>query len=380
MKIAIFTITDGANYGNRLQNYALDKAMTKIGCDVETVRCITSRDYGFIKEKYIFLKNLIKIIVKRNTNFCYLKRKKIFERFNNKNIKFSKFVAKKNIISHQINDDYDYFVFGSDQIWNTRFEIIKENIDIHFGTYIENNKKIAYAASFGSDNIPDEMLNFVSERVKDFYKVSVREKTGIEIIHNHLGYSADLVIDPTMLLTSREWRLISQKPDYVSGEKFMVTYILGDIGQKAIEVVNCIAEKYGLKVINLGIEFLNDNEIKNKDYYYTDPNGFIWLIDHAECVVTDSFHASVFSVLFHKPLKVFERVATEKNNNMVGRIDNLLEMFKITDCKNNYSESLDLYDDERIAIIEDILSVERKKSMDFLLESMKVKTINKKNI
>ena len=128
--------------------------------------------------------------------------------------------------------------------------------------------------------------------------------------------------------------------------------------------------KYNCKSINLDIEFKSDSQIENKDYFITSPDEFIWLIHNAKCILTDSFHATVFSILFHKPFYVFGRKTKEKNNNMETRIDTLLSCFGLQNCMGDIENPNCLpfqLDGEKI---DWILEERKKTSLDFLKASL----------
>lgn len=366
-RIAILTITDGQNYGNRLQNYALQAYLRNQGFFVETIRRRTSHDQTALKKVEIKLKNVIKKLIGRPYGKHKLLRIKKFNKFNGKYIFFSKIILHDNVYPRNINSKYDYFVVGSDQVWNAGFRIIYEDIKNHLAFFAEPQKRISYAASFGTDKIAEGYEDIFKRELPKFKVISVREESGKKIVEQ-CGTKAEVVLDPTMLLDSNQWIEIAKKPSYVSNNRFIVTYFLGGRDDDLNTYIKKIAN--GRKIFNLEIESAPEDKIDSIEVFATSPDEFVWLIANADCVLTDSFHATVFSILFHIPFCVFERKAINESYKMGSRIDTLLGLFHLErfhDNNRSFSIIPEKYESNEI---EKILKIEQKKSMDFLRSAL----------
>ncbi len=372
MKIAIITITDGCNYGNRLQNYALQTICMKYNAECETIRRKTSRDVSCFNICVDRLKDAIKFLLKRKTNRVYRLRKKIFCEFNDKYIYWSRNTLKYNLASKDLNFKYDYFICGSDQIWNVKFDVIKEDILNYLAFFAAPEKRIAYAASFGSVDIDSEYKDYFINELPKFKAISVREKSGKQIIKDLVDINTTVVLDPTMLLTTDEWQAVSTQPRYVKNNiKFIVTYFMSGRSDEITEYIQTVKRFYNCEtVINLDMEFTGRSAIENEDHFCTSPTEFLWLINHSCAVLTDSFHATVFSLLFHKPFCVFQRKAKEKGNEMGSRIDTLLGYFGMEDYLDDINHPTRLPKSYDGNMINQVLTNKRLESIDFLINSL----------
>lgn len=362
MKIAILTIVDYNNYGNRLQNFALQEVLKNMGFEVLTVKNFYKRDSTLSnKIKKIFdpvqfvpvLKNKLKnrfffgkIDDKRRSNF----------------LKFTKnYITESKNKYFNVDDDYgefedvDYFVVGSDQVWNYNYNRFSE---MDFGTFT-NKPKISYAASFGVDYIPNPLKSFYAKNLSGLEKISVREDAGKKIVESLTDKDASVVLDPTLLLSDKDWlKLTISCPKY--RHKYVLTYFLGKPDEETISEIENYAMINSLKVRNLANR-------TDKRLWVVDPCEFVNLFSQAEKIYTDSFHACVFSVIFKKDFEVFERNGT--SGSMNSRIDTLLQMFSLESRWNKNgnvpTREIDYNSVERK------LQNKRKESLDFLQNAFK---------
>lgn len=366
-KVGIVTITDGSNYGNRLQNYAMQKLLESIGFQVETIKRKTDRDKLGVGKLIQELKYIVKRVLQIPCDREQRKRQKRFDIFNDKYISFSPYTLYDNIAPKNFADKYDYFVVGSDQVWNARIEIVKQDIKNYLAFFAHPEQRIAYAASFGTDDILPEFEALYKKELPKYKAISVREISGASIVKELCGrYDTEVVLDPTMMLSAEEWRKIEKKPQYIEGKKYIVTYFLGGRSHKISSYIDDVAKMYQANIINLEIEFLRDDRINSRKMFETSPDEFVWLIDHAECVLTDSFHATVFSILFQKPFCTFERPIVEEGNRMGSRIETLLGKFGLLEQYDTIENPKQIPAIYELHHIESVLQRERELSMKYL--------------
>lgn len=214
----------------------------------------------------------------------------------------------------RVADEYDYFVTGSDQVWNPYFA----DLEKLFIKFAPGGKRISYAASISCPEIPQDKLQMFIDGVNGMKEISVREQAVAELIEKLTGRKVEVVADPTMLVAAEKWREIARKPSWLKGdEKILTTYFLG---KRPDEVINRLADAQGLKVVNILDEHVFE-------HYAVAPEEWLWLIDHAKLMYTDSFHGTVFSILFRRPFVVAERIGDGCVNKMTPRIDTLLGKF-----------------------------------------------------
>lgn len=342
-KIGILTLNGNNNYGNKLQNYALLKILKDLGFDVDTI--------WFEEAFSVKLKSKIKRI---------FPLKKKFRRINHFD-KFTKnYLNRVYYKNNDISNIYDYFVVGSDQVWNYNFSTFNQNYLLSFSKNI--NKNISYAASFGVDNIVDEKKYEFIEGLNNFKKISVREDMGKEIIKNLIpNIDVDVVLDPTMLLNDEEWEKVINKPKNFKNKKYIFNYFLGNVSAIRKKQIEDYAKLYDCEIINA----LDPND----KYYSSGPSEFLYLEKNAFLICTDSFHSCVFAILFSRPFIVFDR--EDKEVNMNSRIETLLNKFKLQSHKynNNISyKNLDCDYKEAYKVLEE----ERKKSKEFLKNALEI--------
>lgn len=339
-KIGIITLNGNINLGNRLQNYALQKTLEELNFNVDTLWFCDAKSY--IKEK-----------AKKTLFYFTSKRKYNFLNFSNKYIK-TKYYLKSNI-----SDKYDYFVAGSDQIWNYNFPDFNENMFLMFSP---KEKNISYAASFGIDSIKDEKKDLFKKGLSNFKNISVREDKGKEIVDSLLKINqTEVLIDPTMLLDRRKWEEIMKKPKNIEGKKYILNYFLGTLSEKKKKDINDFAKKNGCEVINI---------LDKKDQFYEyGPSEFLYLVKNAFLICTDSFHSSVFSIIFDRPFIIFDR--DDKEEKMNSRIDTLLNKFEIKNRR--YQDQItekNIQHDYSKAY--EVLKKEQEKSIIFLKKSLQI--------
>lgn len=334
MRIGIVTIIDDFNYGNRLQNYAVQKKLSKY----KTITIDNDINYfSLLVRKLKMLKICVDPHNERN-------RYKNFYMFN-RNINFSKrMYSSKNKLKFLNN--YDYLIVGSDQVWNPNFGRLN---DLDLLSFADNNKRIAFSASFGVNDIPDNMKLKVGEELKKFKAISVRENRGKEIVEELTGRKdIEVLVDPTMLLTAEEWDKVSKKPKMLNYKKFILNYFLGNLSDSRRKEIERVAVENNCEIINL-------MDI-NSPFYSCGPSEFLYLEKHAFLICTDSFHSCVFAILYNRPFIVFDR--DDNLVSMNSRIETLINKFKlkhrkfsgkiITDnLKCDYTEALKILDKER---------------------------------
>lgn len=344
---------NSVNYGNRLQNYALQESIKKNNVIVETIHNPFEKTYS--NKKYLFKRLLRKVvfyICRNDLKYSQVIREENFEKFDKEYVVFSKRWLNNSKHCKLLNAEYNSFVCGSDQVWNSEAKQIDER---WFAFFADKRKRNSYAASFGLNYIYKERREEFKKYLMGMNHISVREKSGIDIVNDLCSRKAECHIDPTMLLDINEWKKIEKKPASFCPDSYLLTYFLG---KKTIDIENAIKkieEKYDLKVINL-------NDKNQLEYYIVSPSEFIYLFSHARYIITDSFHGTVFSCLFHKPFTVCDRVGTD--HAMFTRIDNLLDMFDLNDRK--LSVQNDFSEDINFSNIQTVLDEERKKSFDYL--------------
>lgn len=367
LKIGIITLNGYFNYGNRFQNYALQEYISRL-FNESIVNTIWYLKYNSsLKENMITLKNIRRYVFNRHGFKDFIDSGKyvykIIREYN-----FKKFSDKyiNSVFDYEIKPDlnnrYDYFIAGSDQIWNPYW--LKNSTE--FLQFADRNKRIAYAASFGVSEIPDDKIDVVKKGLEGIDFISVREHEGAKIVKELTGRTVPVLVDPTLLLTSEEWEKVMERPAWYRDEKFILVYFLSKLPDKIKSDIQHLAERYKLKIVDL-----MDKE--NIDYYCSPPSEFLYLIKNCSLMYTDSFHGTVFSILNKKPFVVSSRENVSMN--MDSRIDTLLSMFHLEDRKVSKDNNYEITNPMEIEFpdVEAILERERQRSKEFLCKALNIK-------
>lgn len=353
-KVGIITINDDDNYGNRLQNYATQEILKKMKFD-----CITIKNTPILNTKKNFVFRLLKFFKKsiiKNKNAKNM-RKKEFSKFN-QNIRYNnRYITP---YSKSINKQFDYFITGSDQVWNPNNARLREVDLLEFAI---PSKRIAFSASFGISQLPDNKKEITANALKQFKAISVREDAGKEIIEKIIDRNdVEVLIDPTMMLVAEEWNNVAKKPNQLKNDRYILNYFLGELQEEWNQEINKIANKYNCEVINI----LDKNSL----FYETGPSEFLYLERNAFLVCTDSFHSSVFSIIYDTPFIVFERKQKDVVS-MNSRIDTLLSKFNLQSRKFN-----GVITNEQLKCdytkVKEILEKEKEKSIIFLKKALDI--------
>ena len=294
--VGIVTLPGDYNYGNRLQAYALQTFLENIGAKATHIRPKSNRPI-----KNVIRNFLVKLNLKTSPFAKIVQAKKCnIKPFSDKYICYSS--RKRN---------FDFLIVGSDQVWNPNYL----SSDDYFLRFAPINKRIAYAASFGVATIPKDKEKIFSNYLKGIPYMSVREQQGTKIVKQLTGKKVPVVLDPTMLLPYSCWlELLEKEPFRCPKQKYLFVYSLHDLGKNEL-LISAYAKKHKLKIYRvMGDEYSDDMRIPSVVE-------FLHRINNAEAVFTDSFHASVFSILFKTPFVVMKR----RDADMSSRIVTLLK-------------------------------------------------------
>ncbi len=369
-KIATITLDGYFNYGNVLQRYALFKIISNMGYQTDSIWQM--KEMGFLEilvRKYPWMacswswKTYIKLIINwKKITTHLLKGDNGWEGARCAFIKSfcDRYIPiRYNVDFNHIDYEYDYFVVGSDQVWNPYIMGLKKM----FMGYVSLEKRIAYAASISCPEIPQDKQQTFIDGVNGMKEISVREQAGADLIQQLTGRRVQVVADPTMLVAAKDWRSIARKPSWLKGdEQLLVTYFLG---KRPDSVIEGIARENGLQIVNM----LDERVF---EHYAIAPEEWLWLIDHAKFMYTDSFHGTVFSILFRTPFVVTERVDAGCANKMTSRIDTLLAKFDLSDRRgtaaNGYMIASPL--DMHYGDVDKVLAEEKQKAEAYLRHAL----------
>lgn len=368
MKIAILTLPLNINYGGILQAYALQTILEQRGHEVHIIEEVQRPlKLPIYKMPFSYSKRIIKNIIGKKCYILYEQKynrelpiiTENINRFINKNIH----LAIYKDFSYIKESEYDVIIVGSDQVWRPKYFGTKQ-IEKAFLKFTKgwNIKRIAYAASFGTDEweYTHKQTYKCNMLLNKFDMVSVRENSGIDLCEKYFNIKAQKVLDPTLLLSKEDYIKLFQSSNIQKSKGNLLCYILDETEEKR-KLISQIANDKKLIPFNI--------KAKNNNIYtpLTDriqPSIEQWIrgFYDAELVITDSFHACVFSILFKKPFIVYGN-----KNRGLTRFNSLLESMGL---KNNLILNLNEYDNNRDYSISNEclkkLSDLRKESLEFL--------------
>lgn len=316
MKVATITYSNAQNYGAMLQAYALSSYLNAFcKCDVIDYRTFDSRWFKPRKE--------IKDIVVSAVQISQGKRRvSRFEQFRKKYLPLTTICECRDDLK-KLNNEYDCFITGSDQVWNCSHGA-NENFFLTFAD--KDKKKVAYAASFGSSSIPKEYAEAVSSYLKEISYISIREKSGAVLVERLIGNKPPVVVDPVFLKDAAEWKQIATT---VEMKKPYVFVYSTQKSANLNQAVKDFTEKNRIKIVSThaipGVHCFVRKDIG--------PLEFLGYIMNAEYVISTSFHATAFSIIFEKDFCVVPHSQTG------ARVTDLLEDANIAECiwqRDNY--------------------------------------------
>lgn len=337
MNIAILTQSISANYGCNLQAFALQTVIKRLGHNVFIIDRWGKNAKATCAERIKtwvidFIKTTIKICIfkpvylaiKENERGYFWKNIICFQkRYLNKS---ERIYSTEGILLYVKMLGIDCFIVGSDQVWRPRYNIngMLENMFLDFSEEM-NVKRIAYAASFGVDKweFSDEQTNTCSRLVKKFDKVSVREMSGIQLCNKFFGVHAELVLDPTLLLGTKDYNILIEHSNTTAPQGGLFCYIL-DSSAEAKQAIRYFEQKTKLSsytclplVPEGGYRLMH-----KKEAVLPSPEQWLRSFRDAQMVFVDSFHGAVFSIIYNKPFWV---LGNKKRG--MARFDSLLSLF-----------------------------------------------------
>lgn len=377
--VGLCIVYKNRNYGSILQSYATLMKLEEIGVDYEII------DYSHPKSFTFYLGALWRL---RSRDAVYSKIRSIkrkigkklhpeyarndlirgekFEKFVNENFKsFSKSINNYDDLQ-EYSHIYTDIMVGSDQLW------LPAGLDTNFYNLMfapDGTNKIAYSASFGVSSIPNYQKEKTRHYLNRIQHISVREKTGQSIVKELTGKDVPVILDPTMIVSKSLWDKSITNTDLV-GEDYVFCYFLGNNREQRREV-RLFADAKKLKIVvlrHLDEYIPNDEQFGDIALYDIGPAEFVNLIRHAKYVCTDSFHGSVFSIIYHKQFVSFNRYAESKNSRN-SRLDTLFYNIGLSRRFNgNITESFDEEVDWNI--VDKRLEVLRQQSSRFIMDAL----------
>lgn len=326
MKICTITCHDVYNHGASMQAYALMTYLTNIGHYVEIIDYkpdYLSNHYNMKSidnpkwEKNMLTKGIY-LTLKTPGRLISLKRKKAFDEFRENNLVLTKKRYTSNEELKMNLPEADAYICGSDQIWNSLHNNGKD--PAFYLDFVPDNKiKASYAASFATDTIDDKYKPMVKEKVSRLDGVGIREKSGVKIAKELGINNAINVVDPVFLLNKEDW-------DNIGNETFEDKYVLVyDFDKSTLveKIATDIAKKKGLKIYTINAD---KPKYADKHFNLSGPKTFVSLVKNAEFVISNSFHAVVFSVIYNKNIAIVNRT-----ENINTRMRDLLYDLKLND-------------------------------------------------
>lgn len=379
MRIAIITLPLHYNYGGILQAFALERILHSLGHDAYVVRPklryskipFWVRSRRILKQcvrKFILQKKVTSIDpekFRRELKNTICLKTDVFTNAYIKTIQVNKFNDLK-------RTDFDAYVVGSDQIWRSIY--FKQVYDGPLANaYLKftdgwNVKRIAYAPSFGTDlwEYTEEETQECGEALKQFGAISVREDSGIKLCKKKFGLSAECVLDPTMLLTKEDYIDLFLKANIPQSNGNLHYYIL-DSSKEKLGIVDFIAKQYNFTPFRVNLNPY-DPDLKPEERVQPSVEQWLRAFYDARYVVTDSFHACVFSILFQKQFVVI-------GNKFRGmsRFYSLLEQFGLVDRLIEHKEDIFKLAKINYDVVYEKLEAKRHSSMKFLANALSSK-------
>ena len=316
-RVGIVSIWDDQNLGNRLQNFALQRFLEDVGAQALTIRNSRGEAWdGWTGVGADLRSGRAKDALRRAGRVVRAGQIAAFDR---QYIRSTPGWIDADAPPPELGDTCDVFIAGSDQIWNPLWR----GTDLDFLTFAPPSKRTAYAASFGvSDITKSATADRYAALLREMRAISVREHDGADIVSHLVGRRPPVHVDPVMLLDVPQWQaLTSRRRGCQDGVRRIVTYFLGRPSASRQQVVDAAVEFLGARVSSY-------KEPRDLRRYLAGPTQFVAEISAADLVLTDSFHAAAFAVLFGRPLAVVPRTGT---SDMSSRLRTLMKTFSIPD-------------------------------------------------
>ena len=370
-KVGIVTGYDLYNYGNRLQNYAVQTVLESMGLECHTL----VPDQLFYPPMAVRVKLWLK--ARLCSVFPYSIAKKwpdVTRRYNidqfNRNIHFKAVKCKDNRFPESIANEYDSFVAGSDQVWNPYFwkaAVGSEEAGFsnHLLCFARPEQRKCFSPSIGINALPPEWDDRFREAWTTYRDLGVREKEGAQLIAQLTGRTdVEVMVDPTLMLDAEDWRKVMRVNKARPRQKYVLYMLLGKESEEIPEDKKAYLNHMMYEKHLLGLRM----RIRQRPEIFASGAGeFLDLLSNAELVVTDSFHCVVFSFLFGKPFLLFKREISKYNIDMSSRTNTLLEMLNLQHKRMENQ----IWDDEHVFACDytsgwENLRLARQKTKDFL--------------
>ena len=324
MKVALMSFHNAANYGASMQAYALEKYLLDNGIDCEYINYVNDTRKHMYSMSFLIMDSLRKkkigTAIKYAAGSPFLNlRKARFKRFYKKYLKQTKKVYTTSQEASELNDLYDYFIVGSDQVW--ALENNGGDMAFFLDFVKDNKKKISYSSSFGLAKIEDKYKEKYANNLSSFHSLAVRETIGQRIVKELTGRNATLVVDPVFLLSKKQWEEIM--PARKNNERYIFSYTNTDR-----QITDFLSTGYSLGDRK---HYILSSHTRPRDFfnskirvkYCMPPQVFLRVIYDADLVVTASFHCLALSILFNKPFVVLLMGDKGKDERLVNLLSQL---------------------------------------------------------
>lgn len=375
MRIGIITHPLRYNFGGLLQAYALQEILRRIGHQPITLDPKPMSGVGFMEWLFNLPKKIAIKYILGYRSIVLLKDVRYKSHLANimqyQQSFIDKYINKKEVADYDqlSEDDFDMLIVGSDQVWRPAYSKDLSRVFLGFAEHW-NVGRISYAASFGSEEweYSKEMEAYCKRLIQKFNAISVREKVGIELCKKHFGVDATHVLDPTMLLAKEDYVAIVNNTDTKVCSGKMLVYLL-DENPDNLSWISRMSE-----ILNMSLFRVNGKpETSPTAKGRIQPSVEQWLRGFVEAkfVLTDSFHACVFSIIFNKPFLVWVNETRGR-----ARIESLLSMFNLQDklCDKCSSTNINSLFNYNWTVVNERLNAERANSLLFLKDALNKKS------
>jgi len=391
MRVGIITYHSTVNFGSVLQVYALSRFLSELGHDVCIIdyflTASQSRKLFFsyvwetaggmiYRNPFNFLRYVLDVLKQRVNKAARLKkeiRKQKEKRFANYFAQFRKTHLKLTFKTYSSPDDLrnnppdmDVYVAGSDQIWGHGYTTFSPAYCLDFGK--KEVRRISYAPSFGKSVIDKHWHDDLKRNISRFDAVSVREKSGVEIIEDICNVEATHALDPTLLLD--DYSIITENRK--NEDEFIFSYRLHQSDKLTIlfgDLIKDISAECGLEVKTVST---TDDFTSQGEDLVVGVEGFLGLIAHSKMVITNSFHGTVFAILHRKPFICFPRDEGKQGQNarMIDLLSDLGLMSRYFDPHQESEIRKYINDDIDWSSVSERLAAKRKHSIDYLTNAL----------